>query len=385
MKQIALFLISILALVSCTNSKNFKVEGVITNASNKTLLLEASRLQGIVPLDSVKLNEKGNYSFKIEAPQSPEFYRLRIGSKLVNFSIDSTEVVTIDGDFNDLSTKYIVEGSANSLKIKELVLKQIELQRQTDKLLADAHQGLISNKQLQQTLEKLYGDYKDDIKRNYVLIAPNTTAAYYALFPKINGYMLFDPLNNKDDLRCFAAVATSFTDKYPHSDRAKNLYNTVIKGMRNNRRAASTGNDIVIPEEKIKTTGIIDIDLRGSNGRLYKLSDLTGKVVLLDFNVFQSPVSAAHIFALRELYDKYAKKGLEIYQISLDADEHFWRMAVDNLPWICVRDEMGIYSQYATVYNIQQVPTYFLVNRQNELVGRSENIKDIDKAIKELL
>ena len=35
---------------------------------------------------------------------------------------------------------------------------------------------------------------------------------------------IFDPLNNKDDVKCFAAVATSLNNYYPHADRSKNLY-----------------------------------------------------------------------------------------------------------------------------------------------------------------
>ncbi|HRF93267.1 MAG TPA: thioredoxin-like domain-containing protein, partial [Bacteroides graminisolvens] len=96
-------------------------------------------------------------------------------------------------------------------------------------------------------------------------------------------------------------------------------------------------------------------------------------------------VSAPHNFTLRDLYNKYAAQGLEIYQVSLDADEHFWKTAVDNLPWVCVRDANGIYSQIAAIYNVKQVPAYFLVNKNNELSKRGEDIKDLDAAIKALL
>ncbi len=384
MKRILISSICLLAIVACSNKQNvFKVEGTILNAADKMLYLEASKLQGTISLDSIKLTDKGNYSFKEVAPEAPEFYRLKLDNKVVNLSIDSTETVTINSTAEKFGSDYEVIGSENVQKIKEIVALQVKLQREVDKLLEESYNGKISNKSLQQNIIQLYNDYKENIKKNYILSAPNTTAAYYALFPKINGYMLFDPLNNKDDLRCFAAVATSFNEKYPHSNRAKNIYNIVIKGMRNTRQAKQT--ELSIPEDKIQTTGIIDIELRDISGNVRKLTDLKGKVVLLDFNIFQSPVSAAHIFNMRDLYDKYSSKGLEIYQVSLDADEHFWKIAVDNLPWVCVRDEMGIYSNYTRLYNIADVPTYFLINKDNVLVGRGENIKDIDKAIRELL
>ena len=88
---------------------------------------------------------------------------------------------------------------------------------------------------------------------------------------------------------------------------------------------------------------------------------------------------------LRELYNKYAKDGLEIYQVSLDADEHYWKTAAGNLPWVCVRDGNGVYSTNVSVYNVRQVPSIFLINRNNELKLRGEDIKDLEASVKSLL
>lgn len=93
--------------------------------------------------------------------------------------------------------------------------------------------------------------------------------------------------------------------------------------MKNTRQPQSKS--LEIPQDKIIETGIIDIALRDVKGNTRKLTDLKGKVVLLDFSVFQSPAGAPHNMMLRELYNKYAKDGLEIYQVSLDADEHYWK------------------------------------------------------------
>ena len=185
------------------------------------------------------------------------------------------------------------------------------------------------------SLATLMKDYKDEVKINYIFAAPNTAAAYFALFQKLNNYLIFDPLNNKDDVKCFAAVATSLNNYYPHADRSKNLYNIVIKGMKNTRTPRQQ--TMEIPEDKIKEASIIDIQLKDLKGNTRSLTDLKGKVVLIDFTVYNNAMSAAHNLALRELYNKYASQGFEIYQISLDGDEHFWKTSADNLPWVCVR------------------------------------------------
>ena len=124
--------------------------------------------------------------------------------------------------------------------------------------------------------------------------------------------MIVYSLNNKDDIKCFGAVATSLNNTYPHAVRSKNLYNIVIKGMKNTRTPQQK--TIEIPEEKIAETGVIDIALRDMKGNIRKLTDLKGKVVLLDFTVYQSAVAAPHNLMLRDLYNKYASQGLEIYQ-----------------------------------------------------------------------
>lgn len=383
MKKIIFVSLAALALSSCNSEPKFNVSGDVSGADGKMLYLEASGLGGVTPLDSIKLKGDGAFSFKQVRPESPEFYRLRVDDKVINFSVDSTETVSIKAPYIDFATAYTVEGSENSTKIKELTLKQADLQRSVDALVQAARGGKLGTTAFEDTLGVLLKNYKDEVKINYIFAAPNTAAAYFALFQKLNDYLIFDPLNSKDDIKCFAAVATSLNNFYPHANRSKNLYNIVIKGMKNTR--APRQKMIELPEDKVVETGVIDISLRDIKGNIRKLSELKGKVVLLDFSVYQTQTGAPHNLMLRELYNKYAAQGLEIYQVSLDADEHFWKTSADNLPWVCVRDENGIYSTNAAVYNVKQVPAYFLVNRSNELSARGEDLKDLETAIKALL
>ena len=383
MKKVTFAALAALTITACSSGPKFQVNGDVSGADGKMLYLEASGLEGIVPLDSVKLKGEGTFSFKQPRPESPEFYRLRIDDKIINFSVDSIETIQIKAPYVDFSTTYTVEGSENSNKIKELTLKQIRLQKEVDDLLAALRSNRMGHDVFEDSLATLLNNYKEDVKVNYIFAAPNTAAAYFALFQKLNNYLIFDPLNNKDDVKCFAAVATSLNNAFPHAVRSKNLYNIVIKGMKNTRQPQAKA--LEIPQEKIVETGIIDIALRDVKGNVRKLTDLKGKVVLLDFSVFQSPAGSPHNLMLRELYNEYAKQGLEIYQVSLDADEHYWKTAADNLPWVCGRDGKGVYSTNVAVYNVRQVPSIFLINRNNELKLRGEDIKDLEAAVKSLL
>ena len=92
--------------------------------------------------------------------------------------------------------------------------------------------------------------------------------------------------------------------------------------------------------------------------------------------------SAQRTRLMRDLYNKYHAQGLEIYQISLDDDTHFWKFSVENLPWICVHETNGTATK---VYGVSILPTYFLISRGNEVVKRSEMVQDIEKEIEALL
>ena len=197
--------------------------------------------------------------------------------------------------------------------------------------------------------------------------------------------LLHVPYTVKNEPQLSTEIIRHFSFAYEKLDelRSRNLYNMVIKGMKNTRTPRQQ--TMEIPEDKIKEASIIDIQLKDLKGNTRSLTDLKGKVVLIDFTVYNNAMSAAHNLALRELYNKYASQGFEIYQISLDGDEHFWKTSADNLPWVCVRDANGAYSSYISLYNVTNLPSVFLVNRNNELSARGENIKDLDEAIKKLL
>ena len=381
MKKVVYLLLALvmIGLGACDNGPKFKVQGEVTGAGDKTLYLEASGLEGIVLLDSVKLGGNGSFSFSEACPESPEFYRLRLGNKIINFAVDSIETVSVKADAAKFDTDYMVEGSENNQKIKELVLLQAELQQKVDKLAQSSLPAGLAQAQLL----ALVNDYKEKVKRNYIYAAPNKTYAYFALFQTLNGYMIFDPLASKDDVKCFAAVATSLNNAYPHADRSRNLYNMVIKGMKNTRTPQQEV--LEIDPSIIKEADIVDIQLKDLKGNVRTLTELKGKVVLIDFTVYNNAMSAAHNLALRELYNKYQAQGLEIYQISLDSDEHFWKTSVDNLPWICVRDANGAYSQYVALYSVTNLPSVFLVGRDNMLKLRGENVKDLEAEVRKML
>ena len=383
----AVIMVAALALTSC-NNKKFHINGNITEAKDSMLYLENISLNGPVKIDSVKLGEDGVFDFQENAMDSitPDFYRLRIANQTINLSIDSTETVTVKAAYPQMSYKYEVEGSENCNTIKELSLKQMLLQSNINGIVKNPNIGVDS---VDVIVTRMLNEYKQDIKTNYIFKAPMQASSYYALFQTIQlgntNSLIFNPRNNKEDVKVFAAVATSWDTYYPGAERGKNLHNIAIEGMKDIRIIENQMAQQKIDASKVQVNGCIELALQDNKGQVRRLSDLKGKVVLLDFHAFASSESTKRIMMLRELYNKYHAAGLEIYQVSVDPDEHFWKTSTAALPWISVRDENGIQGKSLTLYNVQSIPTFFLIDRNNTLQARDAQIKDIDAAIKNLL
>ena len=374
----------VLALCACTG-KSFNISGTITEAKDSVLYLENMSLSGPVAVDSVKLSEDGTFSFSQQAPEAPEFYRLRIAGQIINLAVDSIEQIGVKAQYPTMSAVYNVTGSDECAKIKELALLQMDLQRRINAIVTAPDLGVSA---VEDSVLRVTNAYKNQVKRQYIFAEPMRAYAYFALFQTLRlGQMeslIFNPRSSEDDVKVFAAVATSWDTYYPNAERGTNLHNIAIEGMKNVRIVQSRQLSNIDPN-LVNVSNVIDINLPDNKGQQRRLTDLKGKVVLLDFHVFAAEGSTQRIMQLREIYNKYHAQGLEIFQVSLDPDEHFWKTQTAALPWICVRDERGPQSEYLVSYNIQSIPTFFLVGRNSDLYKRDAQIKDLDAEIRSLL
>ena len=379
--KVAAVILAAMTAASCSNNK-FNVEGQIANAGDSVLYFENVGLEGIQVLDSVKLGGDGNFAFRGDPTEAPEFYRLRIADQIINVSIDSTETVQIKAEYPGMAANYTVSGSDNCEKIRELTMKQMDLQA---KAIAIQQNTALGVKVIGDSIQSLINIFKDDVMKNYIYKEPNKAYAYFALFQTLGQWLIFNPRTEKEDIRAFAAVATSWDTYYPHAERGQNLHNIAIEGMKNQRIVAAQNQDLEVDASKVSEAGVLDVALTDNKGQMRHLTDLKGQVVLLDFHIFAMDESPARILMLRELYNKYHAQGFEVYQVSLDPDEHFWKQQTAALPWVSVRDADGVNSQRLMLYNVQSIPDFFLIDRGNNIVSRAANIKDLEAEIKKLL
>lgn len=370
-----------LTLVSC-GQKRAQITGNITEAKDSVLYLDNMSLDGPQAIDSVRLGDDGAFTMKaLPANGGPEFYRLRINGRIINLSVDSTETITVRAKYPTMATDYEVEGSQNCLTIRELALKQMDLQRRLIDIQGDIN---LNPTAAQDSIIKCIEAYKQDVKMNYIYKEPMKASSYFALFQTLGNMLIFNPRENAEDIKAFAAVATSWDTYYPEAVRGQNLHNIAIEGMKD-LRIARQQDEMVVDASKVNVTNIIDIALPDNHGQTRRLTDLKGRVVIIDFHVFAAKESPARIMKLRDIYNKYHAQGLEIFQVSFDPDMHFWKQQTEALPWICVHDNRLTESPIFSQYNLQGLPTFFLMDRENVLHKRDAQIKDLDAEIRSLL
>lgn len=375
-----IFLCAIALAVTACNKREFTIEGRVTDADGQILYLESLASGQPEVLESVALDKEGSFKFTQEAPQYPEFYQLRLNESLVHFAIDSTETLTFSARATDFADGYELTGSDECTKMRIVTDESGKLKKRINELSRAIESKSNQVDSLRQQAVQALADYKKKMF-NLVLENPASATSYYIVFQEINGDKIFNPYN-AEDRKLIAAVATGFDMRYPESPRSKQLKEMTLAAM-----ASDWAEKQEIPDIEAEAASYIDVELYDQLGRKQTLAEQVenNKVVLLSFTAYQTEYSPAYNMKLAELYKRYKNRGLEIYQISFDADEQAWKVAADNLPWVCVRDPQTVYSSYASMYNVKTLPTCFVIDKNDGVVKRIEKVGEIESAIQSRL
>lgn len=349
----------LIALASCGGGNEWKVSGQIEGADGQTMVLEASSNGRWFPIDSVKLNEAGNFKFRHTAAGYPDIYRLRLGDKSLYFPIDSIESVTVLSKASAFDTDYTLTGSESAEMLMHVDRRVRE---------AIARNGLAALPSDTLLKRELGGMMLGD---------PAGIVSYYIINKKVGGVALYNP-ENKGDNRIIGAVANAFDQYRPDDPRTKYLRNLFIS----NRRAA-TGTVATIEAPEV---ALFDIELYDNKGTKHSLNKVAeeNKVVILSFTVYGAEASPAYNVELNKVYDRYSKSGLEIFQVALDEDEYQWKQSAKNLPWVTVYNSPADGVQTLANYNVQLLPTtYIIVN--GELLDRVADPAQISQTVAKYL
>lgn len=349
--ELAAVALLLLALTGC-GKDTFCVSGHVHHAGGETLYLEHLGLMKTEVLDSVILPEDGAFKFREQRPEYPDLYRLRIENATLVLAIDSLEHITIETE--DRLPEAVIGNSEKSEQIREL------RRSLCDKPL-DEHRAFA---------------------KKTILTAPLSIVAYYAVFQQKAGLPVFD-IYDKEDRIVFSAVATSFNTWMPDYYRSKALYNQVLDVINGERRAQQVAAMQAFIEESENT--FLDITLPDETGVEQSLSQYKGKLIIVDFVTTIMDRYTGYIFEMKDIYNTYHSRGVEIYEVYPDPSHLTWEEQVRALPWTTVRTENGVNDITFRTFNVQTIPTLFLYNRKGEVVGRFHDFQSLKKALEKEL
>lgn len=387
MKLINLLTVALVAItfVSCNKTDGVTLTGKIESAAGEKIFLEQIGLSQTVIVDSVKIDANG--SFVLAAPRvaEPTFFRAYLDdNRSITFIADSTE--TIEFQINNEASPWFESidfiNSEESQQIQDMNSRVAALQSDL------------------QRFEQQYNDMSDDERKafndafvdkiakhktyiqQYVFENPRSFVSYYALFQAISGVQIFD-VTNSEDRTLFATIATSLNLVYPESERVKQLCNLVLSAQFEQRKRQQV-NDLINNADEVKSP---DLSLPSLAGDTLKLSSLRGKIVILQFWTSANENARKYNRQLAKLYTKYHSKGLEIYQVSFDTSRVLWEEASqnDNIEWANVCDLKGNNSIAARLYNVSQIPSNYIIDRDGTLIGKNLFATRLDNKISELL
>ena len=373
-----------IALASCSGSKNggFELKGTLTNSAGETLVLEQMSQKGATVIDSVQIDEKGNFKFEHARLPQMDFYRLKITD--ANFAIivaDSTQQLNFTGDAKQLGKAYTVEGSPDT---KHFINLNTVLQKSNAAF--DSLKTAFSAVMMSLQMDSLKMDSLNNVaEKAYMEIIERGTPELIKKvesFPgTIANFSAFNYINIEKYLPVYEKVSVALQDKYPASFYTKELktnlenYKKQFELKESQNKAMPTG------------AAMPDIQLNNPDGKLIALSSFKGKIVLVDFWAsWCGPCRRENPNVVR-VYNKFHSKGFEVYGVSLDEEKDKWVKAIekDGLPWTHVSDLGGWQSSVCATFNITAIPFTILVDRKGNIAAKGLRGEELEKKVEELL
>lgn len=367
MKKLATILVCVSAvtIAACTSNKA-TVTGRLAGRNGQSIYLEQILPSRTSVIDSAVVSDKGSFRFSVKLPAGePTLYNLICKSDNVTLLLSPHEKARVYS-VPDITGCYTVEGSHESELIKEVKDILVGGAVRLDSIMNIYSIESISPEQRKESARNYTREYLDIKRRQIRFVIENCgqLAAIYALSQRLpNDNVLF---NGQSDIIYYRMVADSVEVNYPTSPYLASLRGEIDAYDKGERLIDELNRQLENP------LPFPQIEMKDMYGNSHKLSDLLGKVILVDFWSTSDKNSTLANADLKELYAKYSEFGFEIFQVSVDTSKADWVNAVQmqKLPWISVNDLRGSASAAVTSYNVSKVPTNFLIDREGTIVSR---------------
>ncbi len=372
---------SILFASSCSNKDTVVINIKIKTKKDSQVYIDKLNFSKSEIVDSTEISKGDNdIRFKISEVVEPTFFVVRIkGQGEITLLCEPKEKLNLIIDTEKVND-YTVIGSKGSQLSKDLSSKLLESKGKLIDLKEkyNSTQDEIKKKLIEQEYFAVI-DTQRAYNSRFIWKNTMSRASVMALYQKFdNDFFVFD---KSEDLILFKAVASSLRALYPNSDYTKGML-ADIKRMEGIISSAKIKNII-----SQSVSSIPDISLSTPKGDVIKLSSLKGKVVLLNFWASFDQQSMMDIRELIETYKQFKGKGFEIYHVSLDTNRDEWVNAIESvsLPGINVCELNPNGSKDAKKYNVTQLPTNYLIDKNHTIVGKNLFGEELKKKLREIL
>lgn len=382
MRKLFVALLLSLTAISCVKRGPVAViEGEVSGMQSGKLVLKMLDVNTQKSIDTITVKTGGTFSYKVKkSDYSPEFYYLyHNDSRIASMILMPGDKVKISTDTLGVSTK--IEGSPETALLSSLERELGRSQHRFDSLytlMTDAQKSgdLKRAEQLNLELGSLYVKQKQSAIK-YIYTNPRSITGIMLLYHRFAPDVpLFADVR---DVLIFRKVYDTLQTIYPKSVYLSRLLDEI--GFREQTEAFNS--KILDASER----GYPDISLPDTQAKIRSLSDLSGKVIILSFWSTTDANQRMMNQDLLDLYSRYNSRGLEIYQVSVDTDKTAWARAVaeQKLPWISVCDGMGAASVAVTTYNIQKVPTIYVIDKSGTIAAKDIYDAALEKKVASLL
>ena len=355
---------------------NFEITGNISGVSGMTLFVEAPSDKGTIPVAEGQINDDGSFDITGNIP-GLGYYFLRLSdeeNRLIPITLIPGDHLKIRTSLEDFVSKPHASGTSWSRTMNRYLSEFNHFQE------VQAQLQLNNENRSKEEVSALFLQAKSEMEsfsRSCMLRDPSNAYNIILsmdLLPSVS-FDDWDPSN----LNALRKVTEAFEEKYagqPAAETFRNQYSQIENAYF--EFASSVNGTVSAPE----------IALPNAAGQQMKLSDLKGKVVLIDFWASWCGPCRAENPNVVKMYRKFKNKGFTVFSVSLDEEPTKWREAIakDQLEWNThVSDLKGWKSSVVATFGIEAIPFTVLVNQEGKIIGKNLRGEKLEEALTKLL